>query len=72
MALAMALAKLYWTNDSVLMAYFFGGESISTFTRITLVQIAMRLCSPAVAATQFTIYMAMANFGRLPGLAARC
>jgi PAT family beta-lactamase induction signal transducer AmpG len=24
----------------------------------------MRLCSPAVAATQFTIYMAMANFGR--------
>ena len=64
MALAMALAQLYWTNDSVLMAYFFGGEFISTFTCITLVPIAMRLCSPAVAATQFTIYMAMANFGR--------
>jgi PAT family beta-lactamase induction signal transducer AmpG len=64
MALAMALAQPYWTNDSVLMAYFFGGEFISTFTCITLVPIAMRLCSPAVAATQFTIYMAMANFGR--------
>ena len=24
----------------------------------------MRMCSPAVAATQFTIYMAVANFGR--------
>jgi PAT family beta-lactamase induction signal transducer AmpG len=64
MAAAMIAARPYWTNDGVLMAYFFGGEFISTFTSITLVPIAMRLCSPAVAATQFTIYMATANFGR--------
>lgn len=64
MAVAMAFAQPYWTNDNVLMAYFFGGEFVSTFTSIALVPIAMRLCSPAVAATQFTIYMAMSNFGR--------
>jgi MFS transporter, PAT family, beta-lactamase induction signal transducer AmpG len=64
MAVAMIAAQPYWTNDTVLTGYFFGGEFISTFASITLIPIAMRLCSPAVAATQFTIYMAVANFGR--------
>lgn len=64
MALAMGAAQKHWTNDTVLMAYFFGGEFIATFSSIALIPIAMRMCSPAVAATQFTIYMAVSNFGR--------
>lgn len=64
MAASMALAQTYWTDDRVLTAYFFGGEFIATFISITLIPIAMRMCSPAVAATQFTTYMAVSNFGR--------
>ena len=34
------------------------------FATIALIPICMRMCSPAVAATQFTIYMALSNLGR--------
>ncbi len=60
----MGLAQDYWGNSAVLMAYFIGDEIVRTFVAIALIPIAMRMCSPAVAATQFTIYMATANFGR--------
>ena len=61
---AMGLARDYWSSDGVLMAYFFGSDIIFIFANIALIPICMRMCSPAVAATQFTIYMAVANFGR--------
>jgi MFS transporter, PAT family, beta-lactamase induction signal transducer AmpG len=64
MAVAMALSSRHWSNDLVLMAYFFGGEFIATFVSIALIPIAMRMCSPVVAATQFTVYMALSNLGR--------
>ncbi len=60
----MGLASAYWSNGTVLMAYFVGAEVILMFISIAMITIAMRMCSPAVAATQFTIYMALANFGR--------
>lgn len=62
--IGMGLARDYWTNDALLLTYFFGYEVIATFVNIAMVTIAMRMCSPAVAATQFTVYMAIANFGR--------
>lgn len=34
-----------------------------------MLTLAMRVCDPAVAATQFTIYMAVSNFGRPIGAA---
>ena len=61
---AMGLAQDYWANDAVLLAYFFGIDIFGIFLSIAAIPIAMRMCSPAVAATQFTIYMAVANFGR--------
>lgn len=63
-AIAFALAHSRWAEGSVLTGYFIVGEFISTFTSITLIPICMRICSPSVAATQFTIYMAVSNFGR--------
>jgi PAT family beta-lactamase induction signal transducer AmpG len=39
-------------------------EIIAVFMSIAIVPICMRLCAPSVAATQFTIYMAVSNFGR--------
>jgi PAT family beta-lactamase induction signal transducer AmpG len=60
----MALAKPYWQSDLVVSTYIFGIETIAIFVNIAIIPICMRMCSPAVAATQFTIYMAIANFGR--------
>ncbi|WP_305095913.1 hypothetical protein [Croceibacterium aestuarii] len=34
------------------------------FVAIAMIPLAMQVCTPSVAATQFTIYMALANFGR--------
>jgi PAT family beta-lactamase induction signal transducer AmpG len=48
----------------VLIAYFMAADVAILMVTVALIPICMRMCSPAVAATQFTIYMAMANFGR--------
>lgn len=64
MYVAMAVSQDYWTSRNLLTAYFIGHEILATFVAIALIPMAMRMCSPAVAATQFTIYMATANFGR--------
>ena len=60
----MGRAQDYWSDNAVLLSYFFSIDILGTFINIALIPIAMRMCSPAVAATQFTIYMAVANFGR--------
>ena len=44
-------------------------EFTGLFIAIAMIPMAMRLCLPAVAATQFTIYMAVGNFGRPIGAA---
>ncbi len=64
MYVAMALAQDHWSDKTVILAYFFGTDVVGIFVTIAIIPICMRLCSPAVAATQFTLYMAMANFGR--------
>lgn len=61
---AMGLAQDYWSQNAVVTAFFFGADFIGVFVAIALIPLCMRMCSPAVAATQFTIYMAVANFGR--------
>lgn len=64
MIAAMALSRDHWQDDMVLSGYIFGMEIIAVFMSISIVPICMRLCSPSVAATQFTLYMAISNFGR--------
>lgn len=61
---AMALAVDYWPEDNVLIGYFLAADVVTILVTVALIPICMRMCSPAVAATQFTIYMAMVNFGR--------
>ena len=39
-------------------------DPLSYLCTICLAAIGMRLCAPAVAATQFTLYMATSNLGR--------
>lgn len=61
---AMGLNQALWTDTSVLVSLFYLMEFLATFGAAALIPICMRMCNPAVAATQFTIYMACANFGR--------
>lgn len=60
----MGLAQPYWAEPGVLTGYLAIESILGTFVAIATIPICMRMCSPAVAATQFTIYMALANFGR--------
>ena len=63
-AISFGLARDYWSNASLLVAYFWQIEFLSTMLTVAFVPIAMRLCNPRVAATQFTLYMAASNVGR--------
>ena len=62
--IGMGLNESSWTNDNLLISVFVTYEFLVTFMAIAIIPICMRLCSPAVAATQFTVFMAFANFGR--------
>ncbi|WP_120076355.1 MFS transporter [Aurantiacibacter odishensis] len=64
---AMGFAQPYWSNPRVLVAFMVTMDMMQIFYFIAGITMAMRLCSPAVAATQFTIYMASGNFGRPMG-----
>lgn len=62
--LAMGLNQPLWTETYMLVAMFYLIEFLATFGAAALIPICMRMCNPAVAATQFTVYMAFSNFGR--------
>jgi len=62
--LAVGILPQFWSDPAVLYALVWGIDMFSIFVAIAMIPLAMQVCSPAVAATQFTIYMALANFGR--------
>lgn len=64
MAGAMGLATSLWSDSNVLVGLIWTNEIVAILVNIALIPLAMRLCRPEVAATQFTIYMGLANFGR--------
>ncbi len=62
--LVLGLGKPLWSDGGFMALAIWSKEFIGIAIATATIPIAMRLCSPAVAATQFTIYMALANFGR--------
>lgn len=60
----MGFASDWWTERWWLTTFIIAFDIISLFYIVATIPICMRLCLPAVAATQFTIYMAVGNFGR--------
>ena len=66
-AIGFGLARPYWGNGLLLTIYFWKIEFFGTMTAVAFIPIAMRLCDPRVAATQFTLYMAASNVGRPMG-----
>lgn len=63
-ALGFGLAREEWSNPWLLTSYFWQIEFFATMLTVAVIPIAMRLCDPRVAATQFTLYMAASNVGR--------
>ena len=60
----MGLMKADWAAPGVLGGFIAALSLFQVAFAIAMIPLCMRLCSPAVAATQFTIYMATANLGR--------
>lgn len=60
---AMFLAVPLWGRSDVFISFVFGWVCLDMLLTVACLPISMRLCNPKVAATQFTIYMAVGNFG---------
>lgn len=66
---AMALLKSYWSTEYFVNGFMGLYYTLYVFISIASFAIGMQLCWPRISATQFTLYMAMANVGRSIGAA---
>lgn len=53
-----------WEDDRIFIAIFMTQYVVALLLMILLIVWAMRICSPAVAASQFALFMAVPNLGR--------
>ena len=60
---AMYLGESLWGRTDVFIAFVYVWIPLDMLLTVAILPISMRLCEPKVAATQFTIYMAVSNFG---------
>jgi MFS transporter, PAT family, beta-lactamase induction signal transducer AmpG len=60
----LTLVRSSWDEAWVVYEALWASECIGILIAVAMIPLAMQVCSPAVAATQFTIYMAISNFGR--------
>ena len=59
----MYFSESSWSNPVLFLGFAYGWLALNVLRTVALLPIPMRLCDATVAATQFTIYMAVANFG---------
>ena len=67
--LSFALLPNLWGNDKVVYGFMGIYYLVYTFLSIATFAAAMQLCWKTVAATQFTLFMALSNMGRASGSA---
>lgn len=65
----LSFMKFYWSNEIFILGFIIGFYILVTFTTIAIFATAMNLCWKRVAATQFTLYMAISNLGLAAGAA---
>ena len=58
-----------WSNNIIIYTFILSYYTLYTFLCIAVFASAMHLCWKTVAATQFTLYMALSNMGRAAGAA---
>jgi PAT family beta-lactamase induction signal transducer AmpG len=68
-ALSILALQAHWTNGLILIAAIFIFKGLNTLRFVTAGTVAMMICNPAVAASQFTLIIAMNNFGNASGSA---
>ena len=61
---AMLSLQGYWTNPAFFIAAIFMFNALVVLRGVASGSLAMRLCTPAIAATQFAVFMAILNLGR--------
>lgn len=65
----MFLAQPLWADGRFLTVFVIAWLSLDILITVAMLPIAMQLCDRTVAATQFTLYMALSNFGITLGAA---
>jgi MFS transporter, PAT family, beta-lactamase induction signal transducer AmpG len=66
-ALAMLGLQGQWTNPILFIALMFVTEGLRAMRLVGGGALTMRLCTPAIAATQFAVFMALFNLGTVLG-----
>lgn len=61
----LAFQPAYWNDRTFIMAFMIGYQMLCVFTTIGVFAIGMQCCWKKISATQFTMYMTMANIGRI-------
>ena len=61
----LAFSKAYWSDRSFIYAFMMVYNVLYTFSCIGIFAIAMQCCWKKVSASQFTLYMTLANLGRM-------
>lgn len=56
-----------WVNEEIVIGFIIIFYTFHTFNTIAIFASAMKLCSKTIAATQFTLYMAVSNLGLAGG-----
>ncbi|MFO6448633.1 MFS transporter [Erythrobacter sp. NE805] len=69
LAAAMFAGQHLWGVSGVFVGFITAWIALDLLLTVAYLPIAMRLCAPSVAATQFTIYMALSNLGISAGAA---
>lgn len=62
-ALAMIILQPQWAQSWTIIGLVFAFGLLDIYLKVSTCSTAMRLCDVKVAATQFTLYMALANLG---------
>ena len=63
-AAAIVALQNHWTNPALFIGAIFLFTTLAFLRSVTGGSLAMRLCKPAIAATQFAVFMAIFNLGR--------
>jgi MFS transporter, PAT family, beta-lactamase induction signal transducer AmpG len=61
----LAFSKSYWSDRSFIYAFMIAYNALYTFACIGIFAIAMQCCWKKVSASQFTLYMTIANLGQM-------
>lgn len=63
--IAFCFSKTYWANRNFIFAFMISQNVLYTFASIGIFAIAMQCCWKKVSASQFTLFMTIANLGQM-------